>query len=105
MNRFTIALLLFAIQTSPAYSAENCSDIEDPAARLKCFDRNFPHATSPVPITPQVKKKKDSVADDVLSDDILGPIPVDESIETGAVVVIESENAPKEIDTPTSNIK
>ena len=91
MNRFTIVLLLFAILTTPAFSAENCSDIDDPAARLECFDRNFPRTTSPAPIVPLVEQKTDSVVEDTMSDQVLEGTPNDESIEAGAVVVIESE--------------
>ncbi|MFP6809140.1 MAG: hypothetical protein VB957_18440 [Pseudomonadales bacterium] len=91
MNRFTIALFLFAIQASPAFSVENCSDVEDSAARLECFDRNFPSVGNPAPISPQVTEQTESVADDVRPDETLDSSPRDEPILEEAVVVIESE--------------
>jgi len=44
-----------------------------------------------VPIAPQVEQETDSVVEDTMSDQVLEATPNDESIEAGAVVVIESE--------------
>lgn len=105
MKRFTIALLLFVLQASPAFADENCSELEDPFARLKCFDRNYPSVTSPAPITPPGEENAGSRAEDAQLNENLIPTSANEPIETETVVVTESKKSVSEEKKPARTWK
>lgn len=103
--------LQFVLIATPAYSAEDCSIIDDAAARLACFDRNFPRQTTPPtpaeePDTdmedPEVDLADDAAVPGATDDPVLEEMKPEEEITVVKPEPVSEPEAVTDVTTPST---
>ncbi len=84
MFRKIFAATFFIFAVTPAYATQDCASIQDPTARLACFDKLYPRQAEPVP-APEVDEAPPQTTREIKEEVITTPAPQSASEPTEVV--------------------
>ena len=94
MFRKIFAATFFIFAVTPAYATQDCASIQDPTARLACFDKLYPRQAEPAP-SPRMDEAPPQTTREIKEEVI--PAPTSQPAPQQTEVVTEKSPKPGKI--------